>query len=97
VDPMDDGEQPNGEATTIGAVAYEEEGKRLILSVAGDLSNDGLASDMLTDILATAPEHADAVRQIDAVSEKLGRAVHVDHSAVVDVVTLDPTERAARD
>lgn len=84
-------DQADGSATsTIGEVAYEDDAKRLILAVAGDLSNDGIASDILTDILVTAPEQAEAERQIHAVSERLGWAVSVDRNGGVDVVTLDP-------
>lgn len=82
--------------STIGEVAYQDEGKRLSVAVAGDLSKDGLVSDILTGILATAQRHGEAVRQIHAVSEELGWQVRIDNHKVVDVVTLDPTDADTR-
>lgn len=83
-------------AWTIGEVAYANEGKRLTVAVAGDLVKDGLVSEVLTGILATAPEHGIAVRQICAVSEELGWSVEMDHGETADVVVLDPAEQIPR-
>jgi hypothetical protein len=92
MDPRQFGIRPDPDATsTVAEVAYqEEEGKRLVVAVSGDLSNDGLVSELLTDIVATAPERGAAMRQINAVGEELGWGVEVDRGRSVDVVTLHP-------
>jgi hypothetical protein len=93
---VDDGglgmESSVGATSTIGEVRYEDEGVRLLVAVAADLSKDGVLSDHLTDILATAPDRKDALDDIHALAERIGLNVHVEHDGDGDAVILEPLQ-----
>ena len=78
--------------STIGEVRYEDEGVRLLVAVAADLSRDGVLSDHLTDILATAPGRKDALDDIHALAERVGLGVYVEHDGDGDAVILEPLQ-----
>ena len=77
-------------ASTVGEVRYPNEGSRLIVAVGAELSNDGVLSDVLTDILVTVPQRAAAIREIYALGERIGLDVRVEHDAEGDAVVIEP-------
>jgi hypothetical protein len=74
--------------STIGEVRYPHEGSRLTVAVGADLSDDSLLSDVLTDILVTAPQRAAAIREIYALGERVGLDVRIEHDGEGDAVVI---------
>lgn len=83
------------ERSTIAEVLFDADGERLLVAVETDLSRDGLVSDALTDIVATAQDRGVAETQLRALGAELGWHVRIEGDGNVRVITLAPNSRRA--